>query len=206
MSMDVSAGETSLDHRGVSRGVFVQALLWSAFVLFAVTLALEWTVIFFPVFDLPSPYADVFVAFRSFRLAVLDALTFVLPEKAIEYVGVVFSLGGLCVALMMIATRQSMTANGEMASDTDSGFGVLTLVQVLIGIVVVVVLWMVSTELTNDGLESGTWTPAAIIAALTAGLMLAAWFAGFVRIGPVRVNPLRWIVAALAVSHGMTWL
>ena len=203
MSVDGAVGETQKR----TRGVFVQSILWGLFLLFLTTLTLEWAVVFYPVSELPYPYADIFQTFRDARLAVLDTLSFVLPEQSIEYVGIVFSLGGLCITLMMISARQSLAStNNDDTVETDGGFGVLTFLEIWIGLVVVIVLWMLATELTNAGLEDGNWTPAMTIGGLSLGLILTAWFAGYVRIGPLRFNPLRWIIAALGISYAMTLL
>ncbi len=203
MSVDGAAGET----RGRTRGVFVQSILWALFLLFTTTLTLEWAVVFYPVYDLPPPYADIFQTFHDLRLALLNTLSFVLPEQSIEYVGIVFSLGGLCITLMMISARQSLAAtSGGDDVEADGGFGVLTFLEIWIGLIVVIVLWMLATELTNAGLEDGNWTPTITMGGLSLGLMVTAWFAGYVRVGPLRVNPLRWIIAALAISYAMTLL
>lgn len=210
MSTDTDGKRARCD----GRTIVVPFLLWSLFLLFTATLILEWAVIFFPVFELSHPYTVIFLTFHDFRLLVLDLLTLVLPLQAIEYVGVVFSLGGICITLMMISARQSLrsivSTNGGSdigdGPDTDPDLGVLTLAEIWIGAVVVIVLWMLATEQTNLGLETSSWAPLVTLAAISAGLVIAAWFAGYVRIGSLRLNPLHWVIAGLAISYGMTWL
>ncbi len=188
-------------------GLFVQILLWMAFWLFTTTLALEWAVLFLPVDQLPNPYADIFNGFQKFRLAAFDLLTLVVPVEPLKHVGIAFSLGGLCISLMTISARQTIIANqSSTALASHDSFGALTLLEVWIGILVAVALWILAADMAEIGLTSGTLGPAIIPAALAGGLVLTALFAAYVRVGPFRFNPLHWILVLMGVSYGMTLL
>ena len=203
MSIDTTGDEP----QAKQGGLFVQILLWMAFWLFTTTLILEWAILFLPVSDLPTPYADVFDGFQKFRQAAFDLLTLVVPAAPLDYVGLAFSVGGLCISLMTISARQTIVANqsSEALASHDS-FGALTLLEVWIGILVAVALWILAADMAELGLTSGTLGPAILPTALAGGLLLTAWFAAYVRVGPLRFNPLRWILVLLGLSYGMTLL